>query len=405
MIGRTFLGLVVISCVWITYEVLPEERSFVNAPVPGVADSESVVSLGYVDRLQVIHASDGGRVLYGMEDHCLYVSEDRGRRFQRRGCLPKHSGGPVEVVKNIVARTKVVRSLRRNRGPENLVVLSTGTILIIYDVIYRSTDGGHRFEPVASPRALGLTGGPFPWGIGVTVDRHDRVYLGEYTTSVRPHPVRILRGTQDGTRWTIAHTFEEGKTFHVHSLQYDPYRDLIWVTTGDWDWESHVFYTRDDFRSLERLGGNSQDWRVVSLVTTADYLYWGSDDDTAKGASIFRWSFQERRLEKLVHIGKVSYHSTMLADGTLVISTTYEPKSGYVRLNNPPKTSDLWVSRDGVSWRQALSIPYDPDVMTAWGPGRAQMAFPFGTGVENLWMSPVDTIGNPFLTALVQIVD
>jgi hypothetical protein len=78
----------------------------------------------------------------------------------------------------------------------------------------------------------------------------------------------------------------------------------------------------------------------VSLLITRDFLYWGSDNPI-DGASVFRFQVASGHLEEVLHIGKVVYHSTMRSDGTMVISTTYEPKSKYVQENSPPNGTDL----------------------------------------------------------------
>jgi hypothetical protein len=135
-----------------------------------------------------------------------------------------------------------------------------------------------------------------------------------------------------------------GEIFHVHSIQYDPYRSGYWVTTGDRDEEASVLFTKDGFQSFEVLGLGSQDWRVVSLIVTEDALYWGSDNDQ-EPASIFRWDFADERLDEVQVIGSPSYYySTKLKDGTLVLSTTFEPESPNSLQNSLPATTDLLLT-------------------------------------------------------------
>jgi hypothetical protein len=349
--------------------------------------------LGYVPDLYAAFRASDGR-LFGIEDHFLYVSEDGGRLFRQLGVLPKADADWFDKIKNHIARSKLARIFRKNHGPTNVVVLSSGTILVFYDHIYRSSDGGLTFEPVFSFR--GDVGAPFSYGEGIAVGPDDTVYFGEYVTTPRPHHVRVFKGSHDGTEWTMIYTFPSGDIFHVHSIQYDSYRSRYWITTGDSDAESNILYTDDDFQSIHRLGGGSQDWRVVSLMITKEHLYWGSDNDR-EPAGIFRWSFVKRDVSKIIEIGKPSYFSTILRDGTLVLSTTYEPQSPYTVKYRPDATTDLWGSRDGSNWIKLLSFPYEAHD-TEWGPSRAAIAFPGGTATNELLFTPLSTKGNRYDT-------
>jgi len=330
-------------------------------------DALSVVDTGHVPRLHAAYVRDGR--VYAIEDHFIFVSDDGGETFRQLGSLPEPNPGLSARLKDRVARLEPVRQIRRSRGPKSLVVLKSGTILVFYDYVYRSDDGGQTFEPVF---AIHHT----PFQNGATVDDEDRVYFGEYDTSPRPHPIRVFRGTDDGRTWETAHIFESGEIFHVHGVQYDPYRDRVWIKTGDRDPECHLFYTDDDFRNLRRLGGGTQDWRIVSLVPTETALFWGSDNDR-RAAGIFRWSFEENRLEEIETIGKVSYFAGRTSDGSLVVTTTYEPESPFTKAAKPPASTELYVSRRGREWHRIAVLPYAREEFS-WGPARAQLVVPAG---------------------------
>lgn len=381
------------------WEVIPERRNMIETgPQQGNKQEASYKRIGYLPRLNVAYASPDGK-LFGIEDHYVYVSDNGGKSFKQLGKLPNVDRSIVSMLSDKIARLKLVRLLRRNPGPRNLVVLESGTILVFWDHIYRSADGGHTFVPVfdfAAGRGIFM---PFP-SEGVTVGKNDSVYFGEYVNSKGPHSVRLVEGTRDGTVWRIIYTFETGQIRHVHSVQYDPFRDLYWITTGDRDSESSLLYTRDAFATLERLGGGSQDWRIVSLMITREALYWGSDNDQTS-AAIFRWDFQENRLQKLADIGKVSYFSTVLRDGTLVLSTTYERESPFTRSTDPEPTSDIWISEDGMNWRKILSLPYERGYTLSGRPTRASISFPAGAPLNIIYYTPESTSIQDFTTQLI----
>ncbi len=380
----------------VTWEILPESKYLVSRtrveqePIPHK-------TVGYLPDLYAAYVAPDGR-LFGIEDHFIFVSDDEGRTFRRLGALPKVNPTWRDRISDRVARSKLARRLRRNPGPTNLVVLASGTILVFFDYIYRSTDDGQTFTPVFGLHDEQLNGG-FQYSEGIAVGPDDLIYFGEYTTSERPHAIRIVEGRADGTEWRVVHVFPPGDIFHVHGIQYDPFRGGYWVTTGDLDHEAKVLFTGDNFQSMQVLGQGSQDWRVVSMMIAEDRLVWGSDNDRMP-AAIFQWDFATATLQKLREIGKPSYFSTVLEDGTMVLSTTYEPESSYTRAFHPEPTTDLWVSRADHGWTKLMSLPYQPQQHT-WGPARASIAFPGGKPTQTLFFTPLSTVTDHFTTQLI----
>jgi hypothetical protein len=391
------LFVIVLAAAW---EFVPEGRGLSEDKRDNSLDSRRAVWKGVLSRLYVAYTAPDGS-LYGLEDNFLYRSDDGGKSFRRLGALPERRKDLLSQTQEIIARSKVARHIRRVLGPRNIVVLSTGTIIVFFDRIYRSANGGLSFTEVFDPSQISFPGS-FGFGVGVTVAANDTIYAGEYyAAGSNRKPIRIIEGREDGTIWRVIHTFETGEIRHIHSIHYDNFRDVIWICTGDEDPESNIFFTDDGFDSINKLGGGSQDWRVVSLIPTEDSLYWGSDNDRPEGASIFRWSFDRGRLERIRKIGKPAYYSTRLKNGTLVLSTVYEPGSGYVRYNHPQPSTEIWVSQEGDDWTRLLSIPAAyPDNEN--GGLRAKIAFPYGQPLRDLFVTPVNTAHSHLETHVVQ---
>lgn len=326
---------------------------------------------GYTDRLAIRYVRD--EQIYAVEDHFFYVSRDLGASYERIARLPKIEASFLAKLKDRVARLPIVRSVRRNVGPFSVVVLESGTIIVFYDRIYRSVGAG-TFEAVFAFEDG--HNGPFPSSQSVAVGKGDTLYFGEYDTSSRPRSVNVYRGSNDGRSWEVAHTFASGEIFHIHGVYYDPFRNRYWIATGDNDDESYLLYTTDHFESLDTLGGGNQDWRLVSLIIQEHELYWGSDNDRT-GSSIFRWGFEDGRKEEIQWIGKPSYYASVLADGSMVVTTTYEPESPFSREWQPRASASVWLSRDGATWSEVLEFDYRDEVGPS-GALRTQVLLPGG---------------------------
>jgi len=348
-----------------------------------------IIHTGFVDRLEVSFVKNSE--LYASEDHFVYKSSDMGMTFRCLGHFNKVNPSFIKKIKDKIARNPVVRRIRKTRGTPNIVVLNSGTIIIIYDHIYRSDDNGKSFHPVFTvPKEYY---GPLTHGY--TICKNGNIYFGEYNCNKRPHIIKVLKGSDDGRNWSVCFTFEKGKIFHIHSITYDEFRDRLWICTGDRDNESYLFYTDNDFKNLSLLGGGDQDWRICSLIITKDFLYWCSDNDVS-GSSICRWSFENRLREKLIFIGKPSYHSTCLKDGTLVFSTTYEPDSQYTKNFNPKPSTEIWISKNGIDWFKIIDLDYKESV-TPYGKSRPQIVFPAGDhSAICLFFTPWHTKQNMF---------
>lgn len=80
-------------------------------------------------------------------------------------------------------------------------------------------------------------------------------------------------------------TEDRGQVRHLHNLQKDPFSQNIWLSTGDEDSESNIFYHNNKFLPdkktkiviLNLIGSDSQEWRTCGFVFTKKFIYWGMD--------------------------------------------------------------------------------------------------------------------------------
>jgi hypothetical protein len=181
-------------------------------------------------------------------------------------------------------------------------------------------------------------------------------YFGEYVCGEKKQ-IRIIKVRQDLESVEVAYTFAEGQVQHVHSIVYDRYMDRLWVTTGDSDEESAIYYSDDEFQSLVKLGGGGQSWRAVSVVPQKEGLIWGSDagkDARAEDINhIYYFSYADEQKRKCITIGNPAYHSVTDSKGNIYMGVNYEPG----RKQDTPEESSIWRF-DGNTWEKVKTFGY-----------------------------------------------
>ncbi len=294
-------------------------------------------------------------ILYGTEDHIIWKSLDSGKNWKKICVLQPATSSVAGRIKDKILRNGVLRRYRRNIGINNLVVLHSGVMIAQYDKIYRCPAHKKIASPVFDLQKEGISS-PLKNGLCYNYDT-GHLYFGEYIIH-RPASIKIVRGRDDGRTWEICYQFPRGGIRHVHGIYYDQYRARLWICTGDNNSESGLYYTDDDFKTVQLYGGGDQSWRMVSLLITEDNLIWGTDAGQDAPGNIknyiYKLNVKSGQREKLCCIDKPAYYSTFLRDGSMCIATTFEPK--IARRITP--SADLWWSKTGNDWDILYSFPY-----------------------------------------------
>ena len=284
--------------------------------------------------------------LFATSDAFIFRSRDRGMTWEKVAVLGPAREGLVGWARYTIARSKLVRTFR-DPAAVQLRILQDGTMLAGVGNIHRG-----RLQEGQITTLNKVHGGPGWLGQGWTEDREGVVYFGEYQLS--GHTVTKLWCSRDqGQTWHILHEFSRAEIRHIHCVAYDPYRNLLWVTTGDEDHESRVYYSSDQGLTLKKLGAGSQDWRVVSLQFSNKAVYWGMDSEFKrhyKENALFKWNWDQGQREILFTSRDPFYYSANDGKGTLFFSTAAErgATGGTERgATGGTKFSELWMLRDG----------------------------------------------------------
>lgn len=104
----------------------------------------------------------------------------------------------------------------------------------------------------------------------------DGLYFGGYLGNMEMKPVSVYhRFGVD--KWETVFTFPQGTINHVHNIVADPYRQCLWLFTGDFDEASAIWKVTDNFKKVERLVCNDQKYRGCVVFALPEGLLYATD--------------------------------------------------------------------------------------------------------------------------------
>lgn len=305
----------------------------------------------------------------------VYVSTERMLAARGTRILESKDGGAVwkqVAVLPVSTRDKAVMSSRMfsrllRKGVHHLAMGNTCSLIVANRNIYQMQEGLIRLlGPVHGSRPLSLC------------SAYGAFYYGEYRSNPERSPVHIWKLKENKIEWEAAWQFSGIR--HVHGVFHDPYKNVLWVTTGDLDHEAGIWRTDDDFATLEKIAGGCQRFRAVQLLFTREHVYFGSDTPDEQN-HIFRMDREGKNVEKLAAVGSSVFYGCKVGDH-LFFSTAVEPS----RVNTT-WYAEVWGSADGTNWHLVRRFKKDIWPMKYFQYG--QVLFPAGPGDgEHLWMTP-----------------
>ena len=201
------------------------------------------------------------------------------------------------------------------------------------------------------------------------------IYFGQYDQNKTRKSSKIYK-IDKKNKISIAHTFLPGEIRHVHSITNDLYiENRIWITTGDNDGECMLLYTDDNFKNISNIGDKSQDFRIVNLGFSKEYLFYGTDN-LIKENYIYQQNRSDGKRKKVLSIKQTAWFLKQDKKGNAILGTTVENGKG-CQVNY----SSIYFSRDfGMNWLELLRIPKDiyPMPLFKWG------SVSFSNGAESL---------------------
>ncbi len=306
-----------------------------DAPPPAAAVVEGLAP-ERLGRWRVLFA-DEARVI-AASGLALGLSRDGGRRFEPLATAP---GGPLRAAR---ARAPLVARLLRE-GFHALLPLADGALVAVgRGAVLHLPAGERRFRVAHRVRR-----GTRP--LGVCRAPSGRLFFGEYFANPAREPVHVY-GSADGARWDVVHTFPAGAIRHVHAVVTDPWRGGLWVLSGDEGAEAALWWTDDEFRTLEPVVRGVQAVRCVGVLPLAAGLVTPTDTPHEPNA-VHLLDPATGRSERLAELPGSAF-ATARAGELLLVATAVE-KSAVNRDQRPA----LLASGDGLRWRTVARFARD----------------------------------------------
>jgi hypothetical protein len=308
--------------------------------------------------MQPVWSDEGG--CWCTSDQWVYRFDYQSERLRPQFRLPRKSSSLSGRIQDALARSWLRRRWRPAVAMDTLVVLRNQDIVLVYDQVYWHSPGRHGCTAQAlSFHETPALAPPLRGGAAVH-GGSQHVYFGEYLNG-HQRDIRVLRVDVTTQQVQTCWSFSRTEIKHVHAIHYDPFRDRLWVCTGDLDHESALYYTDDEFQTVHKFGGGDQTWRAIAMWFDAQGVEWGMDagkDAPATAANrVFRHDFGSGQRSERALIGNPAYAACQVADGSVFLQTSFEPG----RQQATEAAATIWHRDVQGNWRRCLSSPYKAD--------------------------------------------
>lgn len=190
--------------------------------------------------------------------------------------------GKIESSSAIIV-SKKERLLGWNRLAIRLLRLGVRTAVAIDDnhAILSIGNSIHEFD-----LSTGVMTGGWNCGAGIrpliltdvkSIDGfYDGLYFGGYLGNSGKKPVSIYHRTGID-HWEVVYTFPQGVINHVHNVVADPYRNCLWIFTGDFGEAAAIWKVTDNFKKIECKVCNNQRFRACMVYVLPEGLLYATD--------------------------------------------------------------------------------------------------------------------------------
>lgn len=191
------------------------------------------------------------------------------------------------------------------------------------------------------------------------------VIVGDYTKNLAREKVSLYSRDEAG-RWRNVYQFPTGTVRHIHGCVSDPYRQCIYILTGDEDKESGIWKAVNNFDRVEPLILGSQQYRTCQMLIGKDSVYYFTDAPSERN---YMYGIKNKTVRKLHVLNGTCIYGVQF-DKEGIYSTTCEADAHAVNrfqywFSNVPgngicgRDVDVFVAGDGGEMHVLMHFEHD----------------------------------------------
>jgi len=197
----------------------------------------------------------------------------------------------------------------------DLVLFYKGSKIYELDLKLKSISSG--FSTKDSSRPLAFT------QIEKLKGFDDSVYFGGYLENPDRKPVSVFKRICTD-HWDEVYRFPKGEIEHIHNIIPDPYKNLVYILTGDFNKSAGIWVTKNNFETVEPILSGDQIFRACTGVATLEGLLYATDSPFSKNSiRLLSYSNDKWDSMKICNINGPSIYGCQWNDD-IVFSTSVE---------------------------------------------------------------------------------
>lgn len=253
---------------------------------------------------------------------------------------------PISISKSLLGRFRLIRRLLRLHKM-CVIPSTTGYVVFWQGQVYHLSKDCNKLVSV-----LEMTGCRNPLYNTVANIGGKEIFFGEYG---RPHPQgkSIYRSRDGGLNWEKVYNISSSKIRHIHSCNWDPYEEKVWVFTGDFDGQVYVLCADRDFENVEWIGDGTQDYRAINVFFEKDSVHWLMDSPLQEVHHV-KLDRNTRQIEIKQALPGPVWYSKRLEDGYYLAATAQEKGPSH-----KDKCLHIMVSCDLEKWEDIATFQSD----------------------------------------------
>lgn len=111
----------------------------------------------------------------------------------------------------------------------------------------------------------------------------DGIYFGGYKGNPNKEPISIYKRLQTD-QWAEVYQFPHGSIEHIHNIIADPYKNVVYILTGDFDHSAGIWIAENGFKSVAPILIGDQKYRGCIGYPTSNGLVYATDSPFASNS-------------------------------------------------------------------------------------------------------------------------